>query len=70
MRKALIPLLAASLVVGLAGPAAAKKKKKYYYYAPYERHGYYRQPVYDSRYKRFGSRDWWDQMVREDRARR
>jgi hypothetical protein len=70
VRSVVLSLLAAALAAGLAGPAAAAKKKKHYYYShPHERH-IYRQPVYDVRYKRFGSRDWWDQMVREDRARR
>ena len=60
---------AGAAAAGAAAPAAAghrKHKKAYYYSAP----RYERQPIYDSRYMRFGSLQWWDQMVREGRARR
>lgn len=82
MKAIVSVLVAAAILAALAGPAdAARKKKKkkhvntYYYTQSYtpRRHasrGYIeRQPVYDANRLPFGTSQWWDQMVREGRAR-
>jgi hypothetical protein len=65
VKKAILSALAAAVVAGVASPATAAPKSKYK-----KKHYVQQQPVYDVRYMRIGSQAWWDQMVREDRARR
>lgn len=84
MKAIVSVLVATAFLAALAGPADAARKKrkhvtKHYYtsqYAPrrhasrdYARGYIERQPIYDANRMPFGTLQWWDQMVRENRAR-
>ena len=82
MKTIVSVLVAAAVLVALAGPADAGRKKKkkkhvkvYHYSESYSPRHYRsrgvieRQPTYDANKMPFGTLQWWDQMVREGRAR-
>jgi hypothetical protein len=74
MKVFVATLLAASMVVGIAGEASAAQKRKYkhnYHSYRYEQgYGYRADSGWyprDSNQLRYGSRLWFDQMEREGR---